>query len=458
MSIMRRRNTISPLTIVVVIAIIAIIVVVAIIIMNKNNNKPTNHEVIDVNPSTSGETIVDVETQTSKKLAYSEYEGYWTDISRGGVDGGGIDLWFYCNDDDTINFSISEYRQYSFDIEKLTIDKSKSTYFKDTSGSYEGTIVLKDSVIEVNYNVSSETKSATFSKESTSVITRRQLFEEIQNIINSGYSKVDASMFSYQESDYYMSLKLIPTCYLKPSEQNVSYEGSEYIRDIYVIDKEKGKLVSLPDLLDNNYNTIGNVDDYIKKYIEIKKLEYNRLCELQGNSGDSWPYADYKSILDAYNYNSKYFYLDEAKQNVYIKALAYPDEARKALGDIWVAVPFEICFNEEKCTKMGVVTKKFNPEIPKDISIAYLKFIINNQSGDNMEDFGDSDTNSYNLIYFEKPELAIVDSNYDYKKYSYDENMNVVESDDYNSEYTSIREKKYSPLEIKQVFCLSSDL
>ncbi len=405
-----------------------------------NNNVPNNNDLPNNVP-------------TNSIFAIANYEGYWEDLVNGDSN-----LWIYDNKDGTIDFDYYKPRTDSKSATKVTINDKGVGEYTATDDS-KGAIYLKENVVELEYvGMDGNKNNASFSKTSSKVISRRQLFEEIQKIIESNYKAINKDIFKYEESPNYLTLSLADGCFIKANEVNVSYEGIEFLRDDYIIDKKLGKLITLQDLLENDSKRIADVDNYIKGYLEIKKLEFERFCQLNNLSGEAWPYQEFNGVMDPYNYNSKYFSIDETNKNVIIKALSYPDEARKALGDLWIKVPFEVCFDAKRQREFGVISKKFNPEISKEIAMGYLKYIIQEQSGDNMENFGDSDTNSYNLIYFEKPELAIVDKNFNYKKYSYNDKMEIVESSDYNTEYTSIREKKYSPTEIKQVFCLSSKL
>ena len=451
MSVIMRRSILTPKMIVILIVIIGI-VIGAIMIIGDRIISGSNKPLVTEEPKPDETTAVATEDnskipETTSLASVKDYDGYWTSTSDE------ADLWVFFQSDGTINFNYSKSRDKALNVTGIVAKTNEVLPFT-AEDSTSGTITLKDNVIELKTSGDSQS----FIKASTRVISRRELFEEINNIINSRYTKVDNTMFTYEETNDYLSLKLLSTCYIKPDEQNIPFEGNEYLRDVYIIDKIKGKLINLQDLLENNTEIVSNVDNYIKGYLEIKKLEYDRLCQIQGVSGEPWPYKEFDGVLDAYNYESKYFDIDETNKNVNIKVLPYPDEARKALGDIWVAVPFEVCFSEDRCNTFKVSTKKFNPTIDRNVAMAYLKFIISRQDGNNMEDFGSTDTDFYNLIYFTKTELAIVDKDFNYKKYSYDENMNITESDDFNNEYTSIREKKYSPQEIKQVFCLSSKL
>ncbi len=462
--IMRKKKFFSKKLIIALVVILLIILgfIGYKVVLNKKSNEHTSGDIIPIySDNTSGNN--NNENMNSGNIipppviitSINDYDGYWIDTAKGSFNDGGADLWVYYNDDNTISIELTDYESGEIIVaNNVSAQYNQTVEFKSTETSSTGTIRLGDKVIELLIDGSSRL----FIKASTRTITRRELFEEINDIIVSQYSKIDNTMFSFEESNDFLSLKLLPTCYLKPSELKVAYEGTEYIRDVYIIDKRKAKLINLQDVLDNDNARVKEVDNYIKKYIEIKKLEFNRLCEINKESGEEWPYKKFESVLDPYNYESKYFLIDEENQNVDIKVLPYPDEAMKALGDIWISVPFEICFSSERCNAYNVVSKKYTPPIDRDVALAYLKFIINKQNGHNMEDFGSSDTNSYNLIVFDKPELAIVDKYYNFKKYSYDDEFNIIESDDFNNEYTSIREKKYSPLEIKQVFCLSSDL
>ena len=474
-SIYRRNNTKLIVLILVIIAIVATATYLIMFHEDPSSQEPPVPVVETPTQTTtpSGDSESDISEifapVTKKYSILSDYDGYWGDVLQGNVDSGGTDLWIYVNSDDSIDISLSEFQNARFEIEDLKIVDKKGT-FENVYGMYSGTIFLKENVIELTYTNGYITTpiDQTFKKISTRTITQKELFDEIDRIIASNFSTIDPTMFSCVETNDFLSLYLVAGCYVKEREYSKLEDSTNFYRDVYLIDKKKAKLITLMELLDNDVQKMEDVDKYIKNYLEVKKLEFNKLMGNTGAETDiKWPFNSFVGINFVNNFVSKNFDVDERNQVVKIKSVTNIRDKKIASSSIWAPVPFELVFDSNRLSSMNISSSSLKQELTDEVARAYLELIISQETGEDLETFGDDDTNRYRFLNVSGEKVArlgIVGQDKVFKSYRYnDETKQVdeVEKIDYSKQaevFNSLYKSCSNENEIKTIICISSDL
>ncbi len=339
--IFKNEGRIGVKSLIVITAIIIIIAVIGMLIINENKKQPTTNIPITNNntPATSGEyTPNSVDINTLPPDSTLRYHGLWVDMVMGGQNYSGDDLWIYARNENSIDIEYIGNNGISFEAYGIPIIDGRGE-FVDSSRKYNGSLNLKTTFVELDYteDETGSSHSISFEKLSKKTVTRRELFGEIQRIINSNYQNIDPTIFRIKNGKEFLLLNMVPTCYVENRERKSTYNGIDYFRDVYTIDKVSNKLVSISDVIPDEKH-VKDTDAYIKDFLNRKKAQ----AEL---SGDTWNYADtFLGILSPYNIYSKYFYVDEENYTVSIQIY----------DDLWCNVPFYIAFDKDRQSRYGV--------------------------------------------------------------------------------------------------------
>ncbi len=340
---------------IVLILVVAIIASVATYYILQNQNITSENPPIVI--SISGNKQNEYEQQkdigpnedtpiSPSNLAF--YDGFWVDIIMGGNKNSGEDLWIYKNSDNKINIDyIDTKNDIYFEIDDIEVVNNKGI-FRSSGGIYEGTIETKEKIVEVVFTDTNTNTSYDylFQKESAVTLTRAELFDQINYIIKGNYSEIDRRIFDYKDGKQFMSLSLANKCYIENRELKSSYGGVDYFRDVYTIDKTKNKLVTISEIIEDEEHA-RRVDSYISSVLGDKMARAD-------SSGDVWPYPSFMGVLSSYNDVSKYFTIDEDDHFLTIKIFDTVKVDDEIYDDLWISVPFEYVFSDDRLISMGL--------------------------------------------------------------------------------------------------------
>lgn len=345
--IYRRRNNSFGIFAIIFI-VIAIVIIATVLYVNKNKEEPYVPPVQE-EPKASGETstlstIIKIDTKD-----ISSYEGYWVDILLGGTSYGGSDLWLYYKSDDTFDLDfIDSEKNISFEEDDVKIINNSASF---VVLNYSCILTINEKIINFTVKDSSNSYEYLFEKKSNKIISRKELFDAIDNVIKSRYQYIDSTILRYKNDNNFIALGLVPTCFIKNRDAKSTYDGVDYLRDVYTVDKTKNKLITIGDLIEDEEHA-RRVDKYILEDLERQK-------DTALDSGYIWPYPAYLGVLSPYNNASKYFYVEEEAHVVHIKAYEKMIVKDEETNEVWCTIPFEYIFNDERLIKMGIEPLSF---------------------------------------------------------------------------------------------------
>ena len=359
-SIMNRKNSILP--IIVLIVVIILVVIIGFLLMSEKTPEPvsTNTPVITTESSGEDTTPVVIENNTKPQVnedLLASYDGYWVDIIMGGTSNSGEDLWVYYKGDDVVDIDFIDNKSATyFEADDIEITDNHGS-FKNAFGMHDGEIDIKGKAIELSFkdNSTADIKNYLFEKRSIRTLTRKDLFNEIDKVIQNNYQDIDTTVFKVKDGNQFMSLGLAENCFIKNRETRSSYDGIDYFRDIYTIDKVKNKLVTISDIIEDEEHA-RRVDDIISSFISDKIV---RAME----DNERWPYGEFMGVLSTYNDSSKYFYIDEDNHYVNIKVFNSGNYGIETYDELWCGVPFIYVFTDERLVSMGIEPMSFVEEV-----------------------------------------------------------------------------------------------
>ncbi len=347
-----------------IVVVILIGILVYIFLPKTNTDIPSN--VPEENILTQNEVHEEEEEEEDNSLQPSLVKAEYMDDIFGiyGISNNTYISILPGKDDNHIDVSYFAIRAENFTIKDFPITKSndglingKMTISNNVDGSEllegaEADLSIENGIVKVSFNKNvlmfpqdaSRNTMLEFEKVSEPILLEGTKEKALAEIEESQGKAVNEEIFTVvSNTDNYLILKCERYLY---SEDGYYREGNS-ISDLtkyYSYSKKDNKFVTLEDIAGSKMN---DVNDYIKSEIEKMKSEWKK-GKFNGedieNNTEPWPYSEFEGIGKT-TYLENYFLIDELNQIVRVRVLGYPDEARKALGDICVDVPFS-CFEK----------------------------------------------------------------------------------------------------------------
>lgn len=259
-----------------------------------------------------------------------DYVGMWSS------DGTGYEsnVTIFISDNGLVKFDFYAYRLMSFEASDIRIEDGVGR-FVSYGVDYQGQLIMKNGKVTISFEGEHTYLNDIYEFDYHTLSQTGNVDEELNEMIQNHFQNIPESTYQYKQNNDFIILNRLSSIVVKEGKE----QFRQYLNGPYIIRKSDNKRIKdVTELF--TQEKLDKVDEYILKKIELKKEEW----DLDHKEDDSY-LRDFPWRINFETVNEyTEFILDIENEVLKIKVASYPDEASRALGDLYIDVPLTLVY------------------------------------------------------------------------------------------------------------------